>query len=170
MLIAWLGLTLAPESADAADAASMVETANPQAQATLSGTVTNAATGRNLEGARVVLQDTGRQVLTDSDGMYRFTNVAPGSVTLSVSYTGLDPVAIPVQVVAGSPNRHDVGLTAEIYRMSAFTVSGEREGKRRLRIAPSGRQCIGLRNGCTIVGGHSRACCRCRCRLPFPGW
>src|SRR5688572_11496193 len=40
--------------------------------ATLTGVVTNSATGRTLEGARVVLQGTGREAFTDSQGVYRF--------------------------------------------------------------------------------------------------
>jgi iron complex outermembrane receptor protein len=59
------------------------------AQSTLTGSVTNAATGATLEGARVVIQGTNRESITDAIGTYRFDNVPPGSVTLSVSYTGL---------------------------------------------------------------------------------
>ena len=59
---------------------------------TLTGTVTNTATGQNLEGARVVLQGTNREVFTDSQGVYRLPDVAPGNVVLSVSYTGLTTV------------------------------------------------------------------------------
>ncbi|MBI4625201.1 MAG: hypothetical protein HY736_18525, partial [Verrucomicrobia bacterium] len=40
------------------------------AQATLTGTVTNSATGRTLEGARVVIKNTEREVITDSQGVY----------------------------------------------------------------------------------------------------
>lgn len=98
------------------------------AQTALTGTVTNSATGRALEGARVSLQGLNREVLTDSQGNYRFEDVAPGSVTLAVTYTGLDTTSTPVTVAAGSVNRHDVGLTSQIYAMSAFTVAGEREG------------------------------------------
>lgn len=38
---------------------------SPGLRPTLIGTVTNQATGRTLEGARVVLQGTGRETLTD---------------------------------------------------------------------------------------------------------
>lgn len=98
------------------------------AQETLTGLVTNAATGRTLEGARVVLQGTGRETTTDRTGSYRFENVAPGSVTVSVTYTGLNPLEIPVVVSAGGANRGDAKLTADIYTLSKFVVAGEREG------------------------------------------
>jgi TonB-dependent receptor len=100
-----------------------------RAQTALTGTITNSATGQNLEGARVVLQGTGREVVTDSQGVYRFDNVPAGNATLVVSYTGLDAVDVPVQVVTGGTQRKDVGLTADIYKMSKFVVSGEREGQ-----------------------------------------
>jgi hypothetical protein len=98
------------------------------AQGSLIGRVTNAATGKPLEGARVELKETGRVTDVDSTGEYRFTDVAPGAVTVSVSYTGLNTVDDTVSVKSGAPTRHDVGLTADIYRLSKFVVSGEREG------------------------------------------
>ncbi len=97
------------------------------AQEALTGTVTNTATGLNLEGARIVMQGTGRETTTDRQGVYRFDNVAPGSVTLSVSYTGLNTIEVPVQITAG-PTHKDVGMTSDIYTLSKFVVSGEREG------------------------------------------
>jgi TonB-dependent receptor len=98
------------------------------AQTGLTGTVTNSATGRALEGARVTLEGTGREMLTDSQGNYRFDDLSPGSVTLSVAYTGLDIATVPVTLTAGAANRRDVGLTSQIYAMSSFVVAGEREG------------------------------------------
>lgn len=98
------------------------------AQTALTGTVTNTATGRTLEGARVVLEGMNREVLTDSQGSYRFDDVPPGSVTLAVSYTGLDPASVPLTLTAGTLNRHDIGLTSQIYAMNKFVVAGEREG------------------------------------------
>lgn len=100
------------------------------AQHTLTGTISNAATGQNLEGARVVLKGTGRETLTDQQGVYRFDNVPAGAAVLQVSYTGLQPVEQAVQVTSTGPTqRHDIGLTADIYQMSKFVVAGEREGQ-----------------------------------------
>ncbi len=98
------------------------------AQNALTGTVTNAATGRALEGARVTLAGTAREVLTDAQGNFRFDDLPAGSVTLTVAYTGLDPASVPVTLSAGGTTRHDIGLTAGIYKMDQFVVAGEREG------------------------------------------
>ncbi len=97
------------------------------AQTTLTGTVTNAATGRALEGALVSLAGSDREMLTDSQGNYRFENLATGTVSLSVSYTGLDRANVPVTLAAGTVRR-DVGLTSQLYAMDKFVVAGEREG------------------------------------------
>ena len=96
---------------------------------TITGVVTNTATGQNLAGARVILQGTGREAVTDNQGSYRFEDVPPGSFTLAVSYTALTSVNVPVQVNPGQVGRQDVGLTSDIYHLSKFVVSGEREGQ-----------------------------------------
>ncbi len=98
------------------------------AQETLTGTVVNEATGRALEGARVVLQGTNREVLTDREGAFRFDDVKPGAATLAVSYAGLDAATVPLTVAAGQPTRRDVRLTSQIYALTKFVVAGEREG------------------------------------------
>ncbi|MBL9199753.1 MAG: TonB-dependent receptor [Opitutaceae bacterium] len=96
--------------------------------AVLTGTVTNAATGRALEGARVVLGESGRETTTDNLGNYRFDDVASGSFTLAVSYTGLDAATGAVTVQGEATVRRDFGLTSQVYQMSQFVVAGEREG------------------------------------------
>jgi len=98
------------------------------AQGTIVGRVTNAATGKPLEGARVEMMGTVQAATADSTGEYRLTEVPPGALTLAVSYTGLNTVEDTVTVISGVSTRHDVGLTADIYRLSKFVVSGEREG------------------------------------------
>jgi hypothetical protein len=95
----------------------------------LSGVITNSATGQNLEGARVIIQGSGRETVTDKQGVYRFDDVSPGRVTLSVTYTGLTSVEVPAEVSAGRGARQDVGLTSDIYQMSKMVISGEREGQ-----------------------------------------
>lgn len=95
--------------------------------AILTGRVSNAATKASLEGAVVTVDGNGRSVRTERDGTYR-VQVPAGSHTLQVSYTGLDPQTMPVDAAAGATVRHDFDLTADIYKLSPFTVAGEREG------------------------------------------
>ena len=94
---------------------------------TISGRISNAATGSRLEGARVELQSSGRAVTTDAEGRYLITAL-PGDTALVVSYAGLDTVTIPLESFDGASATKDVALSADIYRMQAFTVEGDREG------------------------------------------
>lgn len=96
-------------------------------QATLIGTVTNAATNRLLEGARVTLVGQNRETITDGFGAFRFANVPAGEVRLAVEYTGLDAAEVVVQTGPGV-TRQDIKLTSEVYTLGQFVVSGEREG------------------------------------------
>lgn len=98
------------------------------AQERLTGIVTNSATGRTLEGARVTIEGTNREAITDQQGVYVFEKVTPGVITLNVSYTGLEATKSAVEVKSGQATHADVGLTSEIYKMTPFAVSGEREG------------------------------------------
>src|SRR5947208_118020 len=66
------------------------------ATGTIAGTVANAATNQFLGEAEVRVAGTSLAALTDRDGSYRLTGVPAGAVTLTVSYTGLDPEKRPV--------------------------------------------------------------------------
>ncbi|MSU47974.1 MAG: TonB-dependent receptor [Opitutus sp.] len=101
------------------------------AQTSLSGTVSNAATGRTLEGARIAIHGSAREAVTDYQGVYRFDELASGNLILSVSYTGLDAIEVPFTVRPGFANHQDVALTSAIYKLDKFVVAGEREGNAR---------------------------------------
>lgn len=105
-------------------------TVAPAAERVVSGRVSNAATGTRLEGARVELQGTNRYTFTDTEGRYTLSVPASGDATLAVSYTGLEKalVAVPPAGAPTTSSSLDVALTAEIYKLQAFTVEGEREG------------------------------------------
>jgi iron complex outermembrane recepter protein len=94
----------------------------------ITGTVSNAATGQNLEGADVILSPGDIAVLTSRDGRFIADNLAPGRYAVTVRYSGLDPKTIDATVTAGGTASYDVGLTSGIYQLSQFVVEGEREG------------------------------------------
>jgi iron complex outermembrane recepter protein len=104
-----------------------VSTASPSA-GMITGTVSNVATGANLEGAQVSLQPGNLTVLTARDGGFAVGPVAPGDYMLTVTYSGLDPATIAARVEAGATAKLDVGLSAGVYQLSKFVVAGEREG------------------------------------------
>ena len=108
--------------------AAQTSTADSQANTgLLTGRVSNRGTAAYLEGAVIGVEGTNRVVRTDQDGSYRLM-LPPGSHTLLVTYTGLDPERVTVTIPAGGHVTQDFDLTSEIYLLSEFVVAGEREG------------------------------------------
>ena len=95
---------------------------------TLTGAVSNTATGNLLEGAKIELPQLGVTALTDNTGRYVLPGVPAGVYDVVASYIGLDPVRMQVTVGAGQRVTRDFDLTTGIYRLSKFRVTGEREG------------------------------------------
>ncbi|MDP3072801.1 MAG: TonB-dependent receptor [Opitutaceae bacterium] len=96
--------------------------------AVIAGTVSNAATGNLLQGARVNVPALGRTVLADETGRYVLSGLPAGTHEIEVSYIGLDTVRIQVVVAPGQRAARDFDLTTGIYKLDAFKVTGEREG------------------------------------------
>jgi len=117
----WLVLSLALSAASAQPAAAV-------GGGGLTGTVSNSATGANLEGAEVRLEPGGGSVLTARDGRFVFSEVPPGQYQVVATYSGLDAKSVSATVEAGAARAVDIGLTSQVYQLSKFVVEGEREG------------------------------------------
>jgi TonB-dependent receptor len=115
LLLAWL-LSASPLSAQ------------PAATGAVTGTVTNVATGRRLDGAKVEVAGLGRSTLTDGDGRFILRELPAGAHQLTVSYVDLDSARETVQVQPGGLQTVRIELTSAIYQLDAFKVTGEREG------------------------------------------
>src|SRR5688572_21078779 len=85
--------------------------------ATIRGTISNAATGNNLNQASVRLSGLPHETLTERDGSYTIIGVAPGTYEITVSYTGLDAEKRTVIVSPGETSRQDFTLTSGIYKL-----------------------------------------------------
>ncbi len=109
-------------------ASAALPASQPAAGGVISGSISNAATGDLLQGARIEVSGTNLAALSDVTGRFELTGVPAGSQELVASYTGLDPLHATVAVAAGGRSRHDFNLTSGVYRMEAFQVAGEREG------------------------------------------
>src|SRR5215469_12874220 len=57
---------------------------------TVAGTAKDSG-GSTLQGAIVQLNPAGKQVVTDTQGQFRITDIVPGSYTLTASYVGFAP-------------------------------------------------------------------------------
>lgn len=94
--------------------------------ATVSGRVSNQATGDLLPSAIVQVEGTAISTVTERGGTYTL-EVPQGRHTLVVSFLGLDTARVPVDVGAAQIVK-DVELTSGIYKLETFSVSGVREG------------------------------------------
>jgi TonB-dependent receptor len=95
---------------------------------TVTGAVSNLATGNMLEGARVEIPSLGLRALSDGTGRYVISNVPAGSHEVVATYIGLDPAKMTLMVGAGGQAVQNFDLTSGIYKLEAFKVTGEREG------------------------------------------
>ncbi len=100
----------------------------PAFAGTVTGTISNAATRNLLEGARVEVPRLGLSALTDATGRYVLVDIPDGTHELVASYLGLDPARGTVTVAGAAATTRSFDLTAAIYRLDTFTVTGEREG------------------------------------------
>ncbi|MBM3866233.1 MAG: TonB-dependent receptor [Verrucomicrobia bacterium] len=94
----------------------------------VSGRVLNKATGQYLEGAQVQAVGSDRATLTTRLGYFELGGLPAGPQQLSISYAGLDPRTVAAEVAGPRTDIGEIGLTAQVYRLDAFVVPGEREG------------------------------------------
>jgi hypothetical protein len=91
----------------------------------ITGSVADAA-GGILPGARVEWQPQGSSAVTNGQGQFTISGVAPGQYKLSVNYVGFAPFSTDVTVAAGQTARVDavlqIGLQSEV-----VTVRGDRQ-------------------------------------------
>jgi TonB-dependent receptor len=99
----------------------------PGASSIIRGRVSNQQTGAYLQGARVEVTGTDLVTFTESDGTFQLTGAPAGDVSLTVTYTGLDPKNVQL---GGAQSREnlEIELTSQVYTLEAFKVSELIEG------------------------------------------
>ena len=112
--------------------------AQSAAPGAITGRVFNPASGEYLRNAQIRIESTGEVFISEHGGYYRISPVAPGAVSLVVTYTGFRPVTSTVTVPAGGSVAHDFELISSLQtavadpkapvKLSTFKVSSEREG------------------------------------------
>ena len=106
---------------------------------TVQGRIYNPANQEYVRNAEVRLEGTPQVAYTENDGTFQFRNVAAGEATISVTYTGYNPVRETFTVSSGQTAMREINLTSTvagaagtdkdgILKLQAFTVSTEREG------------------------------------------
>ena len=104
---------------------------------TITGRVYNPARGEYVRNAQIRVEGTNLSAVSEDGGVYRISGVAPGNVTLVVTFTGYQSITAAVSVAAGASATRDFDLTSALdaqpagstpLKLQAFTVSSEREG------------------------------------------
>lgn len=115
LLLAWLALPAPAQS---------------PATGTIEGRVSNATTGAYLRNARVSVDGTRLEALTDEFGDFQITGAPVGAATLRIFYTGLPETTQTVNVTAGSATKADVvfgGPDQSVTKLDAFVVASAKE-------------------------------------------
>lgn len=102
---------------------------------TIEGRVFDPRRGEYLEKARLTVEGTKQEVLTDGTGNYRLTNVPAGATKVVVFYTGLGSQTELVSVAAGQTTQHDItfgnrGAAAapgDVVQLDTFVISSSKE-------------------------------------------
>lgn len=94
----------------------------------IEGRVQNATSGTYLRNARVRVEPSGQEAVTNEAGYFRLTGVGAGEVRVSVSYVGLENVTLPVRVDANQTRTLEVELKPQgVVEMEQFVVLNRRE-------------------------------------------
>ncbi|HEY0931622.1 MAG TPA: SusC/RagA family TonB-linked outer membrane protein [Gemmatimonas sp.] len=93
---------------------------------TITGRVTDGATGQPIQQARILVAGTQVGTLTAENGRYSLRVANTGAVTLEVSRIGYEAKRVTVTVTEGTPVVSDVALTQAAFSLSAVvtTVTG----------------------------------------------
>ncbi|MDE2804059.1 MAG: SusC/RagA family TonB-linked outer membrane protein [Gemmatimonadota bacterium] len=91
---------------------------------TVTGQVTDAASGRPLESAQVYIEGTALGTLTNSTGRYLFVNAPPGEHTVIAELVGYRSGSETVTVTAGGTSTVDFGLSVTAIQLDQIVVTG----------------------------------------------
>lgn len=111
-----------------------LEEAVGQATGTITGQVTNLATGAPLPNAQVAVGSSGRGGLTGPDGRYSVSAVPLGEVTIRVQLLGFSTTERVVTITAGQPVTADFQLGMQALDLDGIVVTGTAGGTQRRAI------------------------------------
>jgi hypothetical protein len=87
------------------------------------GVIRDAATGEAIEAAEVALRDSGRRVLTNSNGFYAMAGVEPGLHVVTVSHLAYRTREVVVRVDGGQAYEVAVTLEVDAIPLEGITVT-----------------------------------------------
>lgn len=156
-------------------AAWFAATALAQAPATgrISGRIFNPATQQYVRNAEITVEGTDAVTFSGDDGSYLLSNLAPGEVAVTVTYTGYDRAVGRVVLQPGQTATRDFDLKGATYgpaprtapggaesvvKLEKFVVSNEREGNAKAlmeqRAALNMKSVVASDNFGDVTGGN----------------
>ncbi|HSR16347.1 MAG TPA: TonB-dependent receptor plug domain-containing protein, partial [Gemmatimonadales bacterium] len=101
------------------------------ATGSLSGTVSDATTGRPLAGARIILRGTLLTTEADSAGRFRFGRLEPGTYLLRAAAVGYTSDTLPsIALGAGESRTIAIGLSPQPLELPSLVVTASRRVER----------------------------------------
>lgn len=124
--------------------------AHGQTAAVLTGSVTDATTGKPMPFANVYVNGSTRGTITDEKGVYTLTGVPLGTVEIAASFVGYQPARQTIRFDNTTPQRANFQLKPSEQTLEAVTVRGNpkqwerqlRQFKKQLFGEPFGGQCL----------------------------
>lgn len=95
----------------------------------ITGRVSDVATGRSLQGAVVQIVNTPFRDYTDSEGRYSLTGLPTGTFNVQVEYVGLDPYSTTVTITSGAAQTVNAPLKSTVLELETFTVADQARGQ-----------------------------------------
>src|SRR5689334_12715466 len=100
--------------------------AQRQPGGSVSGRITDADSGKPVEGAIVFLPNTPLGISSGNDGRFTITNVPAGTYQLAVSHIGFKEKIMSVRIANGDSLSYEIKLETEPVRMSEVEIPGKR--------------------------------------------
>ncbi len=101
---------------------------SPAFAANIVGSAINAQTGAYLAGVAISVSGQTATAVSDRDGGFRLTGIAPGTYALEASYLGQETIRRTVSVPASGDARVDFEFAGEVQKLASFVVEGYRDG------------------------------------------
>lgn len=124
---------------------------------TLTGRVTDAATGHPLPFASVFVNNTTLGVNSDDNGNFKLTNVPLGSVEVVASYVGYAPARQVLRLENAQPRSVVLALTPTGQNLSEVTVTAKRDKTWERQLREFRRELLGqnsFASQCDITNAH----------------
>jgi len=95
----------------------------------IQGKVTDAVSGEALVGANVFIEGTSLGAATDFEGLFRISNVSPGTYSLKISYIGYESKTETIQINEGRVLEFNVELKAVTVSTKDVLVTAQAVGQ-----------------------------------------